>query len=135
MSLTLFLHSEYIHKDQDVLVFRHMKREHSNHRLTFLIHLTAQAASVMAISHIIKEIGPYQAYTVWVCMLSYHKNYMHCMYSCHVLKICCLREVKKSTSNFLFLQIYVYRRNRKWRNNTSLWYRNYFIGNYIPYPL
>jgi len=63
MSLTLFLYSEYIHKDQDVLVFRHLNGEHSNHSLTLLVHLTAQAVSEMSASQITKEMCSYQVYT------------------------------------------------------------------------
>lgn len=63
MSLTLFLYSEYIHKDQDVLVFRHLNGEVSNHSLTLLVHLAAQAVSEVSASHITEEMGSYQVYT------------------------------------------------------------------------
>lgn len=70
MSLTLFLYSECIHQDQDVLVFRHLNGEHLKYSLTLLFHWAiAQAASKVAASHV-KEIGSYQACTEWECFLS-----------------------------------------------------------------
>lgn len=71
MSLTLFLYSWYVHKDQDVLVFRHLNGEYVNHSLTLLVHLNAQAVSGMSVAHISKEKCSYQACAKLVCMWPY----------------------------------------------------------------
>lgn len=59
MSLTLFLYSWYVHKDQDVLVFRHLNAEPVKHSLTLLVHLGARAVSGMSVSHTYGEMCSY----------------------------------------------------------------------------